>query len=127
MKHLLLAAALIILPVGAFTAFNLYATKTGAGITATAGLGDMSAFTTIITDVQGFAAKSDFEGAKTRIKDFEIAWDENSKGLRPMDPAMWDAIDGAADTGLKAVRASTPDAAAITTALAGLQTALGAK
>lgn len=127
MKQLLLATTLILLPVGAFTAFNLYASNSGAGVNATAGLGDMSAFTTIITDVQGFAAKSDFEGAKTRIKDFEIIWDENAKGLRPMDPAKWDAIDGAADTGLKAVRASTPDATAITTAMADLQTALGAK
>ena len=124
MKQILLATALIALPVAAFTGYNLYATPTAAGTQVSAGIGDTSAFTTIITDVQAFADKGDLEAAKTRIKDFEIAWDENAKGLRPMDPATWGNIDGAADTALKAVRAGSPDVAGIKVALATLQTSL---
>jgi hypothetical protein len=127
MKQILLATALIALPVAAFTGFQMSFSTTQAHANAAAGIGDTAIFTTIITDVQALAGKGDFAGAKTRITDFELAWDENSKGLRPMDPAYWDNIDGAADTALSAVRAATPDAAAITTALADLQTALTAK
>jgi hypothetical protein len=125
MKQILLATALIALPVAAFTGFQMAFPSSQAS--AAAGIGDTSIFTTIITDVQALAGKGDFAGAKTRITDFELAWDENSKGLRPMDAAYWDNIDGAADTALSAVRAATPDAAAITTALADLQTALTVK
>lgn len=122
MKQLLLATALIALPVAAFTGYQMFAAPTMAQ--ASAGIGDTAAFTSIITDVQAFAGNSDIEGAKTRIRDFEIAWDENAKGLRSIDPATWDTIDGAADTALKAVRATPPDTAAIQTALADLQTSL---
>ena len=38
--------------------------------------------------------------AKTRIKDFEIAWDDNETGLKPQDPAHWRQIDDAADAAL---------------------------
>jgi len=122
MKQLLLATALIALPVGTFTAYQIFAAPTMAQ--ASAGIGDTSAFTSIITDVQAFASNGEIEGAKTRIRDFEIAWDENAKGLRSIAPATWDRIDGAADTALKAVRATSPDMAAIQTALADLQTSL---
>lgn len=124
MKQLLLATALIVLPVAAFSGYQIFLAPAAAQVST--GIGDTSAFTGIITDVQAFAAKGDLEGAKTRITDFEIAWDENAKGLRSLDPTTWDTIDGAADTALKAVRASAPDAAAIQTALADLQTTLGA-
>lgn len=127
MKQILLATALIALPVAAFTGFQMAFPTSQANAGAAAGIGDTAIFTTIITDVQALAAKGDVEGAKTRITDFELAWDENSKGLRPMDPTLWDTIDGAADAALSSVRASTPDAAAITKALADLQTALTAK
>ncbi len=127
MKQILLATALIALPVAAFTGFQMAFSTTQANANGSAGIGDTAIFTTIITDVQALAAKGDFAGAKTRITDFELAWDENSKGLRPMDPAYWDNIDGAADTALSSVRASAPDAAGITAALADLQTALTAK
>ena len=127
MKQILLATALIALPVAAFTGYNFYATPTTAGAQVSAGIGDTSAFATIITDVQAFADKGDIEAAKTRITDFEIAWDENAKGLRPMDPATWGAIDGAADTAMKAVRAGTPDAAAIKVALTALQSSFVAQ
>lgn len=127
MKQLLLATALIALPVAAFTGYNLYATPTTAAAQVNAGIGDTSTFTSIITDVQAFADKGDLDAAKTRITDFEIAWDENAKGLRPMDPATWGNIDGAADTAMKALRAGTPDRAAIKVALAALQTSLASQ
>ncbi len=126
MKQILLATALIALPVAAFTGFNVFAAKATTSASAVTGLGDMSVFTTIITDVQADAAKGDFAAAKTRIKDFEIAWDDNSKGLRPLAPDHWDLIDGAADAALTAVRASAPDAAKITQTLAALQASMEA-
>jgi hypothetical protein len=124
MKQILLATALILLPVAAFSGYQFFAGQTTAQ--ANAGIGDTSAFTGIIADVQTLADKGDVAGAKARIKDFEIAWDENAKGLRSLDPATWDQIDGAADTALKAMRAATPDAAATKVALADLQTLLAA-
>jgi hypothetical protein len=127
MKQILLATALIALPVAAFTGFQMVFSTTQANANVSVGIGDTAVFTTIINDVQALAGQGDFAGAKDRIKDFELAWDENAKGLRPMDPAYWDNIDGAADTALSAVRSSSPDAAAIATALADLQTALTAK
>ena len=125
LKQLLLATALIALPVAAFTSFNAYQAK--ANVTATAAsLGDLSAFVSIITDVQAIAAKGDLAGAKARIKDFELAWDDAEKGLKPLDGAHWHLIDDAADPAFTELRASHPDAAAVGTALAGLQDALSA-
>ncbi len=126
MKQILLATALIALPVAAFTAFNLYATPTPAS-RAAAGLGDLSSFVTIITDVQTIASKGDLASAKARIKDFEIAWDAGEVGLKPLDGTQWHQIDDAADTAFTELRASTPDAPAIVAALAALHTSLGAK
>ena len=123
MKQLLLATALIALPVAAFTGFNVY--RANATVTATATtLGDLSAFSTIITDVQAIATKGDLAGAKARIKDFELAWDDAEKGLKPLNGAHWHLIDGAADTAFTELRASRPDTAAIGTALTGLLAAL---
>ncbi len=123
MKQILLATALIALPVGAFTAFNLYATRTTASV-AVAGLGDLSAMSAIVSDVQAMAAKGDFAGAKTRVKDFELMWDDNEKGLKPLDGAQWHLIDDAADTAFTEIRASKPDQAAVDSAVAGLLAAL---
>ena len=127
MKQILLATALIALPVAAFSGYKLFLAPATADAQVSAGIGDTSAFAMIITDVQAFADKGDIAAAKTRITEFEIAWDENAQGLRPMDPATWGGIDGAADTAMKAVRAGTPDAAAIKAALTALQTSLAAQ
>lgn len=127
MKQLLLATALILLPVGAFTAFNHYASgPSAAAATATAatGLGDMSAFSGIVTNVQTIAATGDLAAAKTRIKDFETAWDDQAATLRALDGNAWGAIDDASDAALDALRAGTPDAAAVNTTLAALQATL---
>ena len=126
MKQLLLATALIVFPVGAFTAFNVYATgpSVAAASTAAAGLGDMSAFSGIVTDVQTIAATGDLAAAKARIKDFETAWDDQAATLRALDGNAWGTIDDAADAALGALRAGTPDATAVDTALAALQATL---
>ncbi len=125
MKQLLLATALIALPVAAFTGFNIYEARAAVSVNASVpSLGDLARFTTIIADVQAIAAKGDIEAAKARVTDFEIAWDENEKGLKPMDPAHWGLIDDAADGAFTALRSGTPDPAAISEALTALQAAL---
>ena len=125
MRQLLLATALITLPVAAFTGYNVYAAKTAVTANASsASLGDLSTFRTIITDVQAIAAMGDLVAAKTRITDFEIAWDENETGLKPMDPAHWGMIDDAADGAFTALRSSKPDPARVTETLVGLQASL---
>jgi hypothetical protein len=125
MKQFLLAAVLIAVPVTAFTGFQLYQNRANAaaGLTAS-GLGDLSAFNSIVTDVRTIAGTGDLPGAKTRIKDFEIAWDQAEAGLKPMDPARWGTIDEAADAALSALRAKTPDPAAVNETLSALQAAL---
>ena len=117
MKQILLATTLILVPVGAFTAFTLMA-QTPA--TAAASLGDMSPFKTIITDVQAIAATGDFTAAETRITDFESAWDDAAKAMRPLDTTAWGNVDMAADAALDALRASAPAADDVTGTLATL-------
>lgn len=124
MNQILLATALIALPVGAFTAFNLYSTRPVVAASVSAGLGDLSAFTTIVTDVQAIAATGDMAAAKTRIKDLETAWDDQAATLRALDGNAWGTIDDAADAALAALRASAPDAAEIDTTLAALRVTL---
>lgn len=127
MKQLLLATALIVLPVGAFTAFNLYLTGPGVAATSTTaapGLGDMSAFSAIVTDVQTIAATGNLAAAKVRIKDFETTWDDQATSLRALDGNTWGTIDDAADAALAALRAETPDAANVDATLTALQATL---
>lgn len=127
MKQILLATALIVLPVGAFTAFNLYLTGPGVAATSTTaapGLGDMSAFSAIVTDVQTIAATGNLAAAKVRIKDFETTWDDQATKLRALDGNSWGTIDDAADAALAALRAGTPDVANVNATLTALQATL---
>lgn len=125
MKQIFLAAALIAVPVAAFTGYNLYAANaaTTAGAPA-ASLGDLSTFITIVSDVQTIAGTGDLGAAKVRIKDFEIAWDQAEPGLKPMDPVHWTTIDEASDATLSALRAKTPEPATVTETLAALLASL---
>jgi hypothetical protein len=120
-KQILLATALILAPVGAFTAFQI--TFVGAA-QADATLGDLSPMITIITDVQTIAATGDFAGASARMTDWETAWDAAAAGMRPLNPTAWSNIDFASDTALDAVRADKPTAETVTPALAALLAAL---
>lgn len=125
MKQFLLAGALIAVPVAGFTGFQVYEARANAVANApAASLGDLSAFAAIVTDVQGIAAKGDLAGAKARIKDFEIDWDQAEAGLKPMDPSHWGMIDDAADAAFTAIRAATPDPATVSETLVALQATL---
>lgn len=128
MKQILLATALIALPVGAFTAYQMFAAPPAIAATAQSNpdaLGDMAPFMTITADVQTIAATGDFTAAETRITDLETAWDDAASGLRAMDANAWGNVDGAIDAALSALRSTNPDAATVTTTLATLVTSLG--
>ncbi|MEO6014848.1 MAG: hypothetical protein ABIQ30_14840 [Devosia sp.] len=122
MKQILLAIVLIALPVAVFSGYEIYAGGTAEA--APAGLGDMSAFTTIIADVQALVDKGDMPAAAKRITDFESAWDQAETAIRPLNPAQWGQIDAAADAALHAVRAATPDVTKAKSTLAALMASL---
>ncbi len=121
MKQILLAVVLILVPVGAFTAFQVYAKSESPVVT---GLGDLSSFETIISDVEALAAKGDLTAAATRITDYETAWDERETAIRPLNQTYWGNIDQASDAALKALRASSPSADKVNKTLSALTTVL---
>ena len=121
MKQILLATALIALPVAGFTAFTLWSAPAAI---AEASLGDLTAMATIITDVQTIAVTGDFTAAATRITDFETAWDDAAPTMRPMDANAWGNVDKAADAALNALRAGSPEAATVTGTLTALLASL---
>ena len=127
MRNLLLSAALIALPVGAFSAvYALVVPAPEPAPVAAAGpsLGDMTPFAAIVTDVQRIAATGDLATAEARITDLETAWDDAESTLRPINPASWGNVDVAADAALDALRAPSPDPAEVDATLAGLQAEL---
>ena len=90
MKQILLAVALIAVPVIGFTGFTMYNAQASA---TAASLGDLSPMKTIITDVQKIAATGDFAAAEKRITDFETAWDDSASAMRALDPNAWGNVD----------------------------------
>lgn len=126
MKQLLLATALIAVPVAGFTAFTMWHAPAAmaSGTVAQPSLGDLTPMLTIITDVQTIAATGDFAKAETRITDFETAWDDAAATMRPLNTDAWGTVDQAADSALDALRSGTPDAGNVTTSLATLMAAL---
>lgn len=87
MKQILLATVLILVPVAAFTAAELWFAPAPAA--AAGSLGDLSAYQVIVTDTQRIIAAGDLAAAKARIADLETLWDDAEGDLRPADPAAW--------------------------------------
>ncbi|MBS0564460.1 MAG: hypothetical protein JSR87_08320 [Proteobacteria bacterium] len=123
MKQILLATALIAVPVAGFTAFNLLASAAPAAASGQQGqpLGDLSQMTAIIADVRAIAAKGDFTAAEARISDFETLWDTGEPTLKPKNAEAWKHIDKAADAAFTTLRNGAPKAADVEQALANLQ------
>ena len=87
----------------------------------TSPLGDLTSFSAITDDVAAKVAAGDQAGARTRIKDLEVAWDDAEAAIKPASPSDWHTMDSAIDEALTAVRATPPSTADSAAAMKQLQ------
>ncbi|WP_108658253.1 hypothetical protein [Acuticoccus kandeliae] len=127
MKQLLLATALIALPVAVFAAAETWVVPGAPPPSESASanpFGDLSPYETIVHDTQTLVDTGDLVAAEKRITDFETLWDDAEATMRPKSPSAWGNLDAAADDAFSALRAGKPDPAKVTDALAALSTTL---
>lgn len=124
MRQSILAIMLIALPVAIFSLGYRYVAPSVMAAQPVASLGDLADLQTITADTKRLVDSGDLAGAERRITDFETAWDEGEATMRPLNKAAWGKIDSAADGAIGALRATSPDAAAVVVALDGLGAAL---
>ncbi|MCA8880561.1 MAG: hypothetical protein KDA73_11525 [Rhodobacteraceae bacterium] len=125
----MLSAALIAVPAGGFALAEHYImppAQTASTASISSGLGDLSAYKTIVADTQTIAATGDFTAAEHRITDLETLWDQNAAALHRTDRSAWNTVDAAADDAFSALRARTPDRATVEAALGNLADTLDA-
>ncbi|MFF8186037.1 hypothetical protein ACF044_02100 [Microbacterium sp. NPDC016588] len=85
---------------------------------------NISTYRTIVQDTLTLVQAGNSAEAASRITDLETAWDQDQPTLEPLDGTGWAVLDGQIDKALRAVRASSPDPSAQTTALTTLLTTL---
>lgn len=120
MRQFLLAVILIAMPVGAFSAVQLWMHSANTQQS----LGNLGEIPAIAAEVSHLADQGDLAGAALRVTDLETAWDMAQPDLQPKNPVQWGALDGRIDAVLSALRAPAPDAATVRSTLTDLTGAL---